>query len=41
MKHSGRLAARETVIPVAPNLEADYLPGLPAILSAAREMVEK
>ena len=41
MKHSGRLAARETVIPVAPNLEADYLPGLPAVLSAAREMVEK
>jgi pyruvate/2-oxoglutarate/acetoin dehydrogenase E1 component len=41
MKHSGRLAARETVIPVAPNLESDCLPGLPAILSAAREMVEK
>ena len=41
LNHSGRLAARETVIPVAPDLEADYLPGLPAILSAAREMVEK
>ena len=41
LKHSGRLAARETVIPVAPNLEVDYLPGLPAILSAVREMVEK
>ena len=41
LKHSGRLAARETVIPVAPDLEGAYLPGLPAILSAVREMVEK
>lgn len=41
LNRSSRLAARETVIPVAPDLEAEYLPGLPAILSAAREMVEK
>ena len=41
LKYSNRLAARETVIPVAPNLEADTLPGLHAILSAVREMVKK
>jgi pyruvate/2-oxoglutarate/acetoin dehydrogenase E1 component len=39
MKRFGRIAARETVIPVSPDLEDEYLPGLPAILSAAREMV--
>lgn len=39
-KRSARVAARETVIPVAPDLEIEHLPGLPAILSAAREMVE-
>ncbi len=41
LKCSGRIAARETVIPVAPDLEAEYLPGLPAILATVREMVEK
>lgn len=39
MKRSGRVAARETVIPVAPDLEANVLPGLSKILSAVREMV--
>ena len=41
LQQSARVAARETVIPVAPDLESECLPGLPAILSVVREMVEK
>lgn len=40
LKHAGRVAAREKVIPVAADLEAECLPGVTAILAKAREMVK-
>jgi pyruvate/2-oxoglutarate/acetoin dehydrogenase E1 component len=38
---AGRLAAKETVIPIAPDLEADCLPGVADIINRVREMVRK
>ena len=40
LKRSGRVAAQESVIPVAADLEAACLPQVSDILSQAREMVE-
>lgn len=39
LKLAGRLAARETVIPAAPELETACLPGIADIVSRVREMV--
>jgi pyruvate/2-oxoglutarate/acetoin dehydrogenase E1 component len=39
LRTAGRLAAREGVIPVAPNLEAESLPGTADIVRRVREMV--
>ncbi len=36
---AGRLAAREGVVPTAPDLEADCLPDVEDIITRVREMV--
>jgi pyruvate/2-oxoglutarate/acetoin dehydrogenase E1 component len=39
LKVSHRIAAKETVVPAAPDLEAKMLPGLDDIIQNIREMV--
>jgi pyruvate/2-oxoglutarate/acetoin dehydrogenase E1 component len=39
LKSSGRLAAKETVVPASPKLESEVLPGVDHIIQKVREMV--
>jgi pyruvate/2-oxoglutarate/acetoin dehydrogenase E1 component len=39
LKSAGRLAAKETVVPASPKLEAEVLPGVEDILQKVREMI--